>query len=146
MARLFPGFPPVIGVVMETEECSSPIPTVAPTLETESGQSAQAGGKAVWLPVALFLLTGLTTLLAGAYQEGRDPFQRPADLVYGLPFSFTLMAILFCHEMGHYLVSKRYGVQTTLPYFIPGPWPPFGLIGTFGAFIRMKSPILVKMP
>lgn len=129
---------------MQAEDHDSLVPTVEPALEMESGESAQTGGKAAWLPVALFLLTGLTTLLAGAYQEGRDPFQRPADLIYGLPFSFTLMSILLCHEMGHYVASKRYGVQTTLPYFIPGPWPPFGLIGTFGAFIRIKSPILVK--
>ncbi|WDT79075.1 MAG: site-2 protease family protein [Candidatus Manganitrophus sp.] len=45
--------------------------------------------------------------------------------------------------MGHYVTSKFYGVKTTLPYFIPGPWAPFG-IGTFGAFIRMRSPILRK--
>ncbi len=96
------------------------------------------------LPVILFLCTVLTTLLAGAYQEGGDPFRHPRDLIKGVPFSFTLMTILFVHEMGHYLMSKRYGVRTTLPYFIPGPWPPFGLIGTFGAFIRMKTPILRK--
>lgn len=125
---------------MQTEEQNVPVPA----LEVERRELAKAKGETLWLPVALFLSTGLTTLLAGAYQEGRDPLQRPADLIHGLPFSFTLMAILFCHEMGHYVASKRYGVRTTLPYFIPGPWPPLGLIGTFGAFIRMKSPILVK--
>jgi len=86
----------------------------------------------------------LTTLLAGAYQEGGDPLHHPADLARGLPFSLTLMMILFVHEMGHYVASRRYGVRTTLPYFIPGPWPPIGLIGTFGAFIRMQSPIVEK--
>ncbi|MDC4225216.1 MAG: site-2 protease family protein [Candidatus Manganitrophus sp.] len=90
------------------------------------------------LPVILFLITIFTTLLAGSYQEGGEPFRRPADLVKGIPFSFTLMSILFVHEMGHYVTSKFYGVKTTLPYFIPGPWAPFG-IGTFGAFIRMRS-------
>jgi membrane-associated protease RseP (regulator of RpoE activity) len=96
------------------------------------------------LPIVLFLMTVLTTLLAGAYQEGGDPLRHPRDLIKGIPFSFTLMTILFVHEMGHYVTSKWYGVRTTLPYFIPGPWPPFGLIGTFGAFIRMKTPILRK--
>lgn len=95
------------------------------------------------LPTILFLLTLFTTVLAGTYQEGGDPFRFPKDLARGIPFSFTLMSILFVHEMGHYLTSKRYGVRTTPPYFIPGPWFPFG-IGTFGAFIKMQSPILRK--
>jgi membrane-associated protease RseP (regulator of RpoE activity) len=96
------------------------------------------------LPVILFFLTCLTTLLAGSYQEGGDPFSRPLDLVKGVPFAFTLMLILFVHEMGHYVTSQVYGVKTSLPYFIPGPWPPYGLIGTFGAFIKIRSPILQK--
>jgi membrane-associated protease RseP (regulator of RpoE activity) len=91
----------------------------------------------------LFLLTTATTLLAGSIQEGGDPFHHRADLLRGIPFSFTLMFILFVHEMGHYLTSKHYGVKTSLPYFIPGPWTPHG-IGTFGAFIKMRSPILEK--
>lgn len=98
----------------------------------------------VALPLLLFFLTFFTTLLAGSYQEGGDPFKRPMELMLGIPFSLTLMSILFVHEMGHYVTSKYYGVKTTLPYFIPGPWPPYGLIGTFGAFIRMRSPILRK--
>jgi membrane-associated protease RseP (regulator of RpoE activity) len=96
------------------------------------------------LPVILFLLTCLTTLLTGSYQEGGDPFSHPQDLVRGIPFAFTLMLILFVHEMGHYVTSQVYGVKTSLPYFIPGPWPPYGLLGTFGAFIKIKSPILQK--
>ncbi|MFQ5780210.1 MAG: site-2 protease family protein [Nitrospiria bacterium] len=95
------------------------------------------------VPTILFFLTVLTTLLAGTFQEGGNPLRTPADLVKGIPFSLTLMSILFFHEMGHYLTSKYYGVETTPPYFIPGPWFPFG-IGTFGAFIRMKSPIYKK--
>ncbi len=98
---------------------------------------------ALLVPVILFLLTSITTLLAGAYQVGGNPLQNPADLSKGIPFAFTLLLILFCHEMGHYLLSKRYGVDTSLPYFIPGPWFPFG-IGTFGAFIRINSPIFKK--
>lgn len=95
------------------------------------------------VPTILFFLTLFTTLLAGTYQEGGNPLRYPVDLARGIPFSFTLMSILFVHEMGHYLTSKYYGVRTTPPYFIPGPWYPFG-IGTFGAFIRMRSPILKK--
>jgi membrane-associated protease RseP (regulator of RpoE activity) len=57
--------------------------------------------------------------------------------VLGIPFSFTLMLILFAHEMGHYLYCRYYGVNATLPFFVPFP----SLFGTMGAFIRIKSPI-----
>ena len=96
-----------------------------------------------WLHVILFVATVFTTLLAGALMEGANPFRNPASIVKGIPFSFTLMTILLTHEMGHYLTARNYGVSATLPYFIPAPPIPF-LIGTFGAFIRMKSPILRK--
>ncbi len=95
------------------------------------------------IPFVLFCLTCLTTLLAGSVQEGGNPFEKPVDLWKGLPFSFTLMVILLVHEMGHYVTSKRYGVKTSLPYFLPGPWFPYG-IGTFGAFIQMRSRIMEK--
>src|SRR5215475_14706639 len=84
----------------------------------------------------LFLLTLVTTSLAGAFQQGANPLADPRTIVQGLPFAITLLSILLCHEMGHYLLARRHGVRATLPYFIPGP--PL-LVGTFGAFIRMKS-------
>jgi len=93
--------------------------------------------------VILFVATVFTTLLAGALLEGANPLRNPASIAQGIPFSFTLMIILLTHEMGHYLTAKYYGVSATLPYFIPAPPVPF-LIGTFGAFIRMRSPILRK--
>ena len=89
------------------------------------------------LHIALFGATLVTTSMAGAFQLGANPLSDPASIIVGLPFSCTLMAILLCHEMGHYLVARSHGVQASLPYFIPGP--PF-LIGTFGAFIRMRAP------
>lgn len=61
----------------------------------------------------------------------------PALLLHGLPFSLTLLAILMAHELGHYFACRHYGVDATLPYFLPAPT----LIGTFGAFIRIRSPI-----
>jgi membrane-associated protease RseP (regulator of RpoE activity) len=64
----------------------------------------------------------------------------PAYLAQGLAFSVPLMLILLTHEMGHYLASVHHRVKATLPYFIPAPT----LIGTFGAFIKMKSPIYHK--
>ncbi|HJU11099.1 MAG TPA: site-2 protease family protein [Candidatus Binataceae bacterium] len=96
------------------------------------------------LNVALFLLTLLTTTMAGAYSAGAPvvlgvPASLP-NLVAGLPFSIPLMLILFAHEMGHYLTSRRYGVDSSLPYFIPAPFPSLFFVGTFGAFIRMRRP------
>ncbi|HEV7743868.1 MAG TPA: site-2 protease family protein [Pyrinomonadaceae bacterium] len=63
----------------------------------------------------------------------------PDLLKSGLAFSTALLTILTAHEMGHYLACRYYGVKATLPFFIPSP-PLLGA-GTFGAFIKMKSPI-----
>jgi membrane-associated protease RseP (regulator of RpoE activity) len=63
--------------------------------------------------------------------------QQPSRLLLGIPFAGTLMIILLAHEMGHFLYCVRYGVNATLPFFIPAPT----LIGTLGAFIRIKSAI-----
>ncbi|MFN2492878.1 MAG: site-2 protease family protein [Pyrinomonadaceae bacterium] len=63
----------------------------------------------------------------------------PYILTDGLIFSSTLLTILLAHEMGHYLACRYYKVSATLPFFIPAP--PLFLAGTFGAFIKMKSPI-----
>ncbi len=89
-----------------------------------------------WVHLLLFLLTFLTTTLAGAGE--RDGYA--AMFVSGLPFSLTLMTILLFHEMGHYLAARRFGLKATLPYFIPMPhW--ISPIGTLGAVIRLKSPM-----
>jgi membrane-associated protease RseP (regulator of RpoE activity) len=63
----------------------------------------------------------------------------PSALLAGLPFSLTLLTILMAHELGHYLAALRYGVNASLPYFLPSPFP-----GTFGAFIHLRSPICSK--
>jgi membrane-associated protease RseP (regulator of RpoE activity) len=90
------------------------------------------------LNAMLFLATLFTTLLVGAWMEGVDPLSEPVSLVRGVPFSASLLLILGFHELGHYLVARAYGVQVSLPYFIPLPVPP---MGTMGAIIRMRSPI-----
>jgi membrane-associated protease RseP (regulator of RpoE activity) len=64
--------------------------------------------------------------------------QSPSLFLSGLPFSLTLLTILLAHEMGHYLTCVFYGVDATLPYFLPSPVP---LSGTFGAFIKIRSGI-----
>jgi len=63
----------------------------------------------------------------------------PQLIAQGVRFSASLLAILFSHEMGHYLACRYYRVDATLPYFIPAP--PIFLAGTFGAFIKIRSPI-----
>ena len=91
--------------------------------------------------IILFLLTVFTTLLAGAIQEGVNPLKNPEGIIKGIPFSFTLIGILLAHELGHYLIARKYGMNVTLPYFIPAPpYPPLP-IGTFGAIIKMRSPV-----
>jgi membrane-associated protease RseP (regulator of RpoE activity) len=85
--------------------------------------------------IVLFLATLLTTTFFGALHQQVNLLDEPWRFYQGLPFSLTLLAILGTHEFGHYWMSCRHGVSVTLPYFIPSP----SFIGTFGAFIRIKS-------
>lgn len=90
----------------------------------------------VWVNWALLLATVVTTTWAGAAQRGVDILHNPSQFTAGLPFALGLLSILGVHELGHYFTAKHHGIRVTPPYFIPVP---FGL-GTFGAFIQMKSP------
>ncbi len=100
--------------------------------------------------IVLFLLTVATTTLVGAehYLSFTADFGRLAPplswslLLHGLWFSGTILAILGCHEFGHYFACRYYGVDASLPYFIPAP--PFFLFGTFGAVIRIRERIASK--
>ena len=96
--------------------------------------------KVPYLHIILFILTFFSTLSAGALQKGINIFKEPSRIIEGFPFSGTLMTILLFHEFSHYVASKRHHTKATLPYFIPAP----SLIGTFGAFIKMKSPIITR--
>src|ERR1051325_11534004 len=69
----------------------------------------------------------------------RNALAHPRLIADGVTFSASLLAILFSHEMGHYLACRYYKVNATLPYFIPAP--PIFLAGTFGAFIKIRSAI-----
>jgi membrane-associated protease RseP (regulator of RpoE activity) len=110
--------------------------------------------KSLVLAVALFLLTLCTCLAAGtqfaaAYAHNQavsvDEFLRaftlfyknPAGLLAGLPFAATLLTILLAHELGHFFACRHHHIHSTYPFFIPFP----NLIGTFGAFILIRSPI-----
>lgn len=104
----------------------------------------------------LFALTFVTTITLGAVwilwahptstvdafpwlspHTLRTVWTDPANLVLGLSFALPALFILLCHELGHYLACRYYGLPATLPHFLPVP---FG-IGTLGAFIRIKAPI-----
>lgn len=91
----------------------------------------------------LFVLTFLTTTLAGVAWVVKDPFEL-SNFSSGLTYSLLILAMLSAHEFGHYFAAKYHRVQTTLPYFIP--FPPFLInqFGTMGAVIRLKSAITSK--
>lgn len=113
-------------------------PTVVPQL-LKAVPSEVTFGRLV-IHGLLLGLTALTTTGIGAllFWDGfLSPDAVGRALGAGLLFSFTLLVILGSHEMGHYVACRWYGVRATLPYFIPVP---IG-IGTFGAFIKIKSPI-----
>ncbi len=96
------------------------------------------------LHIALFLGTVVTTIIAGALfhaDNGSLAWQailaRPDLWLTGVPYSLSVLAILLAHEMGHYLACRHYGIDASLPYFIPG----IPILGTFGAFIRIRDRI-----
>lgn len=92
------------------------------------------------LALGLLGLTLLTTTAIGAEFAGVtfDQLQaEPALLLQGLPYALGLIWILGIHELSHYLTAVYYKIRTTLPYFIPIPF----FLGTFGAYIQMRSPV-----
>tara|TARA_R110002072_G_scaffold303089_1_gene493109 strand:- start:3667 stop:5007 length:1341 start_codon:yes stop_codon:yes gene_type:complete len=89
-----------------------------------------------WLHWLLFGLTVLTTTWAGAMHQGVNLLEEPARFMVGLPYSIGLLLILGVHELGHFFTARRHGIDVSPPFFIPVPFA----LGTFGAFIQMKSP------
>mgnify|MGYP002777183586 CR=1 FL=1 len=95
-----------------------------------------------WLATALLLATFFTTTLAWQILSNASGELSLTLLTKGIPYALSLMAILGIHELAHYLAARRYRILTTLPYFLPfPPIPDFFPFGTFGACIRLKSPI-----
>jgi len=109
-------------------------PAVLQERDTRQVPTAEKKEVSSWVNAILFVLTFLTTTLAGA--GGR--FTMEDLLESGLPFSLTLMTILIFHEMGHYAAARRFGLRATLPFFIPLPHF-ISPIGTLGAVIRIRS-------
>lgn len=113
--------------------------------------------KTLLLSITLFFLTFFTCLIAGthfalAYAqnkafsfEGFDralslSYRQPSALLAGLPFAVTLLMILLAHELGHFFACRRYRIYASYPFFIPFPH----IIGTFGAFILIRSPFRTR--
>ena len=111
-----------------------------------------------WLHIVLFLATFVTIWMGGALLAGVQTSAIPhaelglrgtgaAVLTWAersagaLPFAMALMAILLAHELGHYFVARRYGIDASPPYFLPAPID-LNFVGTFGAFIRLRTPVI----
>lgn len=107
--------------------------------------------------LSLFVVTLISTTIFGFSLAESFASNRPFDIDFlldaytrfarrdpavwsGLTFSGPLMLILLAHEFGHYITCLRWGVNASLPYFLPSPL----LLGTFGAFIRIRSPIYTR--
>lgn len=85
----------------------------------------------------MFIGTVITTTFVGALYANEKYDGWLTFFLSGWVFSVPLMSILLVHEMGHYLTGRRRFMDVTPPYFIPAPPP----LGTFGAFIKIRSPI-----
>jgi membrane-associated protease RseP (regulator of RpoE activity) len=119
-----------IATVVTTTICGivmAPPETFVQTASPEKGGFAGS----LWLIPWYYVLA--------VFEIVRAAFANPYYLKEGLIFSASLIAILASHESGHYVFCRRYRVDATLPFFIPQP--PLLMPGTFGAFIRMKSPV-----
>ena len=121
----------LVPLLQETEE-GRPVLVLSPRSEMPNPPETSAR---TWVNLALFVATLATTTWAGALHEGVNLLAEPDRFMAGLPYALALMLILGAHELGHYFTARRYGIDVSLPYFIPVPFA----LGTFGAFIKMKS-------
>jgi membrane-associated protease RseP (regulator of RpoE activity) len=98
------------------------------------------------LHLILFLATVGTTMVAGSlfHVDSAPPSDQwpsiamhPARWLPGIPYALSVLSILLAHELGHYFACRYYQIPVSLPYFLPG----LPILGTFGAFIRIRGPI-----
>jgi len=145
-----------------SESESTPAGTITPLAPTWDmppdqyweNREARRQRKSLAIAILLFVLTLASTLVVGAqyaasYASGQSPdfdqlfsmygvlLAHPQLLLSGVPFAFTLIGILLAHELGHFFACRYYRISASYPYFLPAPT----LIGTLGAFIRIRSPI-----
>lgn len=142
-------FPPHTIELAETGVAAEKLPAAVPVW-----QPPKQKPKRLWLALLLFAVTFLTCLAAGrqfaiSFANGHAAsvaeflvslkllYKDPTALGSGFPFALALISILLAHELGHYFACRYHGIRATYPYFIPAPT----LIGTFGAFILMRSAI-----
>jgi membrane-associated protease RseP (regulator of RpoE activity) len=123
-----------------------PVPEEPPVV-IPSTPSYRLRREPLWRYVVLFVLTVLSTTQAGglhyasftvAFSEQIPRIPIFSLLLHGLWYSLSILAILGCHELGHYFACQYYRVDSSRPYFLPMP---FLLTGTLGAFIRIRAPI-----
>lgn len=97
--------------------------------------------KNVFIHLTLLILTFVTATLAGVQWLNKDSFEI-SNFIVGLPYGVLLLAFLTSHELGHYFAARYYGVDATLPYFIPLPsFLGIAPFGTLGAVIRIRSTV-----
>jgi len=104
-----------------------------------------------WMNLMLFIITSIIVFITGSATIVNRSLTDEWIWTIGFQFSIALMAILTAHEFGHYFAARYHGLKVTLPYFLPGILIPPGIMagfggttvmpGTFGAFIRIQSPI-----
>jgi membrane-associated protease RseP (regulator of RpoE activity) len=128
-----------------------------PSMRYRPAGRSGTGWKGLALAIGLLLLTLCTCLAAGtqfalSYAQNESAstheyvrafalfYRNPAALVAGIPFALTLLTILGMHELGHFFACRYHRIRSTYPLFLPFP----SLIGTFGAFILMRSPIRTR--
>ena len=128
-----------------------------PSIPKKTGPGSFFAKNRTWLNVVLFILTmgscyfvGMSWSLSYKYADALDKLDQvsinldmitdPQIIGLSLAYTLVLLTILLAHEMGHYLTCRHYGLDASLPFFIPAPT----LIGTMGAFIKIKSPVRTK--
>jgi membrane-associated protease RseP (regulator of RpoE activity) len=127
-------------VVFQEGLKDKPFFALVPNPEAKQAKHTQEKLVRPLLALGLLVITLLTTTVVGTEIAGvsfEAVQEDPSLLLQGLPYSLALIAILGIHETGHYLMTRHYGIKATLPYFIPVPF----FLGTFGAYIQMRSPV-----
>ncbi|MEN6511064.1 MAG: site-2 protease family protein [Chloroherpetonaceae bacterium] len=95
--------------------------------------------KYIWL----FIFTFITCMISGAQWQNKN-IMEILNWQYGITYAILILTFLSSHEFGHYFAARYYGIQTTLPYYIPFPFPIALNFGTMGAVIRIKEPVTSK--
>lgn len=126
-------------LILQEDGRGKPFFALVPNPQAQEAKPSQPLSRPA-IALGLLGLTLMTTTFAGVQFQGIQPSQwqrSPALLQAGLPYALSLLLILGVHEWGHFWMAQRYRLRTTLPYFIPFP----SFLGTFGAFIKIRSPM-----